>query len=273
VRNNKLFLLFFASLGALRRLSLSALTGRWRDALARSGFVARHTASKANCSFDTHLTAQHAARYNVFRDSASAYALSFQYPKGTAMLRMKIEGVGFDHRKQTVVVLKDWDSEKRLPIWIGAAEARSIALQLEGTAAPRPLAHDLLMNCIRAAGGRVVRVVINDLQDGTFYATVDIDTGTEIKHIDSRPSDAIALAVRADCPVFVDGGALEALIEAQNSTGDDEDEVVEIDDAIAASTTNEESTSSNGSSSAPTTGGRADDEIDRFKRLVGDLDL
>jgi bifunctional DNase/RNase len=186
---------------------------------------------------------------------------------------MKIEGVGFDQRKTTVVVLKDWDSEKRLPIWIGAAEARSIALQLEGTTPPRPLAHDLLMNCIRAAGGRVVRVVINDLQDSTFYATVDIDTGNEIKHIDSRPSDAIALAVRADCPVFVDGGALDALIEAQNSTDDDEGEVVEIDDAIAASTASEESTSSNGSSSAPTTGGRADDEIDRFKRLVGDLDL
>jgi bifunctional DNase/RNase len=84
---------------------------------------------------------------------------------------MKIEGVGFDQQKTTVVILKDWDSEKRLPIWIGAAEARSIALQLEGTTPPRPLAHDLLMNCIRATGGRVIRVVINDLQDRTFYAT------------------------------------------------------------------------------------------------------
>jgi bifunctional DNase/RNase len=89
---------------------------------------------------------------------------------------MKIEGVGFDQQKTTVVILKDWDSEKRLPIWIGAAEARSIALQLEGTTPPRPLAHDLLMNCIRATGGRVIRVVINDLQDRTFYATIDIDT-------------------------------------------------------------------------------------------------
>lgn len=189
------------------------------------------------------------------------------------MLRMKIEGVGFDQQKTTVVVLKDWDSEKRLPIWIGAAEARSIALQLEGTTPPRPLAHDLLMNCIRATGGRVIRVVINDLQDRTFYATIDIDTGGEIKHIDARPSDAIALAVRADCPVFVDGGALDALIETESTTSEDEAAVAEFDEAIAASAANEESTSDNGSSSAPTTGGRADDEIDRFKRLVGDLDL
>jgi hypothetical protein len=193
---------------------------------------------------------------------------------------MKIEGVGFDHAKQTVVVLKDWDSEKRLPIWIGAAEARSIALQLEGTTPPRPLAHDLLMNCIRAAGGHVVRVVINDLQDRTFYATVDIDTGKEIKHIDSRPSDAIALAVRADCPVFVDGGALEALIEAQSSSVSDEDEVVEIDDVISQDETleqaleqltNNDSKPSHSSPQPP--GTRSDDEIDRFKRLVGDLDL
>jgi hypothetical protein len=241
--------------------------------LPASGFVAHPAASRANCSLHSHLTAQHAARYNVFRDSASAYALSFQYQKGTAMLRMKIEGVGLDHRKQTVVVLKDWDSEKRLPIWIGAAEARSIALQLEGTMSPRPLAHDLLMSCVRAAGGRVVRVVINDLQDGTFYATVDIDTGNEIKHIDARPSDAIALAVRADCPVFADGGALDALIETESTTSEDEAAVAEIDEAIAASAANEELISDNGPSSAPTTGGRADDEIDRFKRLVGDLDL
>jgi bifunctional DNase/RNase len=195
------------------------------------------------------------------------------------MLRMKIEGVGFDHAKQTVVVLKDWDSEKRLPIWIGAAEARSIALHLEGTTPPRPLAHDLLMNCIRAAGGRIVRVVINDLQDRTFYATVDIDTGKEIKHIDSRPSDAIALAVRADCPVFVDGGALEALIETQSSTVGDED-AVEIDDVISENETleqaleqlaNNDSKPSHSSPQPP--GTRSDDEIDRFKRLVGDLDL
>jgi bifunctional DNase/RNase len=86
------------------------------------------------------------------------------------MLRMTIEGVGFDHLKQTIVVLKDWESRKLLPIWIGAAEARSIALhlELEGAKPPRPMAHDLLMECIQFSGGHVARVVINDLQDATF---------------------------------------------------------------------------------------------------------
>ena len=129
------------------------------------------------------------------------------------MLRMTIEGVGFDHLRQTVVVLKDWEGQKLLPIWIGPAEARSIALEMEGARPSRPLSHDLLLNCVEAARGRVVRVVINDLQDSTFYATIDIDTPSGTKYLDSRPSDAIAVAVRAKCPVYVDGGALEALIE------------------------------------------------------------
>jgi bifunctional DNase/RNase len=197
------------------------------------------------------------------------------------MLRMTIEGVGFDHLKQTVVVLKDWDSEKRLPIWIGAAEARSIALQLEGTTPPRPLAHDLLMECIRASGGRVVRVVINDLQETTFYATVDVDTNDKgILHIDSRPSDAIALAVRAKCPVFVDGGALEALIDTQSGPGDEESETATGDaaqepDFDVASSSGLPSPSGENGNGVGATGesARDDGEIDRFKRLVGDLDL
>jgi bifunctional DNase/RNase len=186
------------------------------------------------------------------------------------MLRMTVEGVGFDHLRQTVVVLKDWDSQKILPIWIGAFEAKSIALQLEGTIPPRPLSHDLLMSCIRRANGRITRVVINDLQDSTFYATIDIDTPEGIKHIDSRPSDAIALAVRARCPVFVDGGALEALIDMSNQV-----DALSTNN-IASSTTEHElsefetpspSNQSSSKSASP------DDELDRFKRLVGDLDL
>lgn len=170
------------------------------------------------------------------------------------MLRMSVEGVGFDHHKQTVVVLKDEENKKLLPIWIGAAEARSIALFMEGAQMPRPLSHDLMLFCIGAGGGQVARVVINDLQDGTYFATIDIHTPNGLLHIDSRPSDAIALAVRAQCPVFVDGAVLDELID------------------IAP----EGETQDLGHNSAPETppeNARSSDEEERFRRLVGDLDL
>lgn len=197
--------------------------------------------------------------------------------KGKPMLRMTVEGVGFDHLKQTVVVLKDWESKKLLPIWIGAAEARSIALQLEGTTPERPLSHDLLMNCIGALGGRIVRVVINDLQETTFYATIDIDASGGMLHIDSRPSDAIALAVRANCPVFVDGGAMEALVDVSEERSDgatvsEADSSEQIEESAAEAARKElmnlpsETNPQNGDA-------KDDDEITRFKRLVGDLDL
>ncbi len=133
------------------------------------------------------------------------------------MLRMIIEGVGFDHLKQTVVVLKDWEGRRLLPIWVEPGQAKAIALELEGAHPSRPLSHDLLLNCLQLAGGRVTRVVINDLQDSTFYATIDIDSPQGERHIDARPSDAIAIAVRAKCPVFVDGGAMEALVEVNET--------------------------------------------------------
>jgi len=168
-------------------------------------------------------------------------------------------------------VLKDWDSQKILPIWIGAFEAKSIALQLEGTIPPRPLSHDLLMNCIRCANGRITRVVINDLQDSTFYATIDVDTPHGLLHIDSRPSDAIALAVRAKCPVFVDGGALEALIDINNQT--DALTSQSVSAAAVDHETSEFETHAPASSTSADKPASPDDELDRFKRLVGDLDL
>ena len=179
------------------------------------------------------------------------------------MLRMNVEGVGFDHLKQTVVVLKDWDGHKILPIWIGANEAKAIAWELEGVQSPRPGTHDLLLTCIRQARGRVMRVVINDLQDATFYATIDIDMPDGIHHMDARPSDAIALAVRAKCPVFVDGGALGALIEMGEGgilkAPSDEPLAEPTDEALTSHWNNDEVRP------------QSDEEIDRFKRLLGDL--
>jgi len=182
------------------------------------------------------------------------------------MLRMTIEGVGFDHRRQTVVVLKDWDSQKLLPIWIGAAEAKAIALQMEGTTPPRPLSHDLMLACVALGGGEVSRVVINDLQDNTFFATIHIETPGGALHVDSRPSDAIALAVRAKCPVFVDGGALEALIDMNGeASGEDETATPEDDSPLPPGISELDP------SKLPSD--ISDDDMDRFKRLVGDLDL
>ncbi|MBV9867737.1 MAG: bifunctional nuclease family protein [Abitibacteriaceae bacterium] len=190
------------------------------------------------------------------------------------MLRMTVEGVGFDHHRQTVVVLKDWEGRKLLLIWIGPNEARSIALELEGAQPSRPLSHDLVLSCLQAAGGRVARVVINDLQEGTFYATIDIDTPRGIMHIDSRPSDAIAVAVRAKCPVFVDGGALDALIEmndiiSESGASGDEIEEEPGSNQILPLEAGEGSLRSLPPAADP----QMEEEIARFKRLIGELDM
>jgi bifunctional DNase/RNase len=171
------------------------------------------------------------------------------------MQRMIIEGVGFDHNKQTVVVLKDSENQKLLPIWIGPSEAKAIALELEGARPSRPLSHDLLLAAIHMAEGSVTQVVINDLLDSTFFATIDIQTPAGELHIDARPSDAIAVAVRAKCPVFVDGGAENALIEMSEANNGETDE--EAADPFEGGST-------------PGAGNA--EEIERFKRLLGDLD-
>jgi bifunctional DNase/RNase len=97
------------------------------------------------------------------------------------------------------LILKEMSGPRRLPIIIGAFEAQSIALQMEGITPPRPLTHDLMKNLIDTLGGDLVDVLINDLRDGTFYARLTLDT----QELDSRPSDAIALAVRFNVPIFV----------------------------------------------------------------------
>jgi len=161
------------------------------------------------------------------------------------MLRMTIEGVGVDHQKQTVVVLKEWEGTRLLPIWIGPVEARAIQIELEGARPARPWSHDLLLGIINAVRGRVTRVVINDLQDRTFYATIDVETPRGTRHIDARPSDAVAVAVRAKCPVFVEGNVIDHLIDADEITG-------MRDEAEAPENSGE------------------DEETERFRRLLGD---
>jgi uncharacterized protein len=126
------------------------------------------------------------------------------------MHEMVIYGVSFDMvGKQPIVLLKTADGNKFLPIWIGHPEAAAILMKLQGAATPRPMTHDLFTEILGQLEARVVRIAVTELRENTFYAliTVQVD-GSEIE-IDSRPSDAIALAVRSGAPIF----AAEAVIE------------------------------------------------------------
>ncbi len=106
--------------------------------------------------------------------------------------------------QERIVVLKDVNSDKYLPIWIGPCEADAITFELQEQPSKRPLTHDLLKTAIREMGGQVVQILINDLRKDIFYARILVDLGEKQVEIDSRPSDAIALAVRVKAPIFVD---------------------------------------------------------------------
>lgn len=102
-----------------------------------------------------------------------------------------------------IVLLKELDGEAILPIWVGPYEANSIANEIEKLAMQRPMTHDLLRNVIVHLGGEVRRVIVTELKERTFYAVIEIYRNGEVILMDSRPSDAIALALRVDCPIFI----------------------------------------------------------------------
>lgn len=108
-----------------------------------------------------------------------------------------------------IVMLKDIDSEQQLAIWIGPCEAEAITIELQNTEVARPLTHDLLKNSIEAMGGTISHILVNDLRDQVFYATLFIDVDGELQEIDCRPSDSIALAVRAKVPIFIEEHVME----------------------------------------------------------------
>jgi uncharacterized protein len=121
------------------------------------------------------------------------------------MIQMEVGGLGFDPRNfSPLVLLKDKDEINFLPIWIGIFEATAIVMEMQSVKAPRPMTHDLLKDVFEKLGAKLSRVVINDVKDGTFYALIELEDkeGKKIA-LDSRPSDAIALAVRTGMPVFV----------------------------------------------------------------------
>jgi hypothetical protein len=121
-----------------------------------------------------------------------------------SMLEMKVKGLTLDPlTNMPIVILKDTDEKKVLPIWVGIFEANAIALEMEQVSTPRPMTHDLLKNIIEGFQAQVARIVVNDLKDNTFYAVITINlNGSEVL-IDARPSDAIALALRVNAPIFV----------------------------------------------------------------------
>jgi bifunctional DNase/RNase len=108
-----------------------------------------------------------------------------------------------------IVMLRDIDSEKRLPIWIGPCEAEAITIELQNVEIARPVTHDLLKNVIEQMGGTVSHILINELNEQVFYARLFVDAEGEMTEIDCRPSDAIAVAVRAKVPIFVDESVMD----------------------------------------------------------------
>jgi bifunctional DNase/RNase len=126
------------------------------------------------------------------------------------MIEMVIESIRVSLMNyQRVVILKEKESDRYLPIWIGPAEADAIAVRLQEVAVSRPLTHDLLRSIIDALGGSIQYIVVNDLANDTFYARIIMEVDGRTVEIDSRPSDAIALAVRVQVPIFADEAVLE----------------------------------------------------------------
>lgn len=137
------------------------------------------------------------------------------------LIEMAIKGLMMDPiTNLPIVILKDPDGQRVLPIWVGAVEANAVALQIENVSPPRPLTHDLVRSILQELGAVLTRVVIHDLRESTFYAYLELQQGTEITRVDVRPSDALALALRAKAPVFVHPKVIERASSNDTSTED-----------------------------------------------------
>ena len=125
-------------------------------------------------------------------------------------VEMKIRGLMMDPvTNMPIVVLKDAQGTAILPIWVGIYEANAIALEIEKVQTPRPMTHDLLKNLLLGLSVRVHKVVVNELRDDTFFALIWMERDGQLMSVDSRPSDALALALRVDCPIFVEEDVLK----------------------------------------------------------------
>jgi bifunctional DNase/RNase len=125
-------------------------------------------------------------------------------------IEMTIKGLMVDPiTNMPIIILRDKDGDRVLPIWVGIFEANAIALQIENIATPRPMTHDLLKNVIQDLKAEIEKIVVSDLRENTFYAVIYLKLGVETVAIDSRPSDAIALALRARAPIFVEESVID----------------------------------------------------------------
>jgi bifunctional DNase/RNase len=141
-------------------------------------------------------------------------------------VEMKIRGLMMDPvTNMPIVVLKDVTSDVVLPIWVGVYEANAIALEIEKVTTPRPMTHDLIKNLLVGLDTHVHKVVVNELRDDTFFAVIWMERDGKIISLDSRPSDALALALRLDCPIYVEEDVLkssrQAGTTADRSSSDD----------------------------------------------------
>ncbi|MCL4504474.1 MAG: bifunctional nuclease family protein [Chloroflexi bacterium] len=142
------------------------------------------------------------------------------------MVEVKIESIRVSLMSQyRVVILKDAESNRYLPIWIGPYEADAITIHLQDVQVPRPLTHDLVIKIIDELGAKVERVVVTDLKNDTFYAHVVMTINGKEVNIDARPSDAVAVAVRAGCPIYIEDEVMEraGVVPEEESTVGDED--------------------------------------------------
>ncbi len=146
------------------------------------------------------------------------------------MQEMLIYGVSFDLvGKQPIVLLKTADGNKFLPIWIGHAEAAAILMKLQSQAAPRPMTHDLLSDILQQLGAQIARITVTELRENTFYAQITVTQDGQELEIDSRPSDAIALAIRAEAPIFAADRVIEeSAIEFEGEEVDEEQLEAEV---------------------------------------------
>jgi bifunctional DNase/RNase len=132
-------------------------------------------------------------------------------------VEMKIRGLMMDpHTSMPIVILKDVGSNNVLPIWVGIYEANAIALEIEKVSTPRPMTHDLIKTLLLGLEAGIRKVVVNELREDTFFAVIWVERNGELISVDARPSDALALALRLDCPIYVDDSVLKSAKSAAN---------------------------------------------------------
>lgn len=144
--------------------------------------------------------------------------------------RMSIYGINMDlFTSSPIVILKVEEDNRYLPIWVGQNEARSILMKLQNQEFPRPLTHDLTVNLVSELGGSMTRITVTDLRDSTFFATISLEIGGRIVEVDSRPSDAIALAIRSGAEIYASDDVIEeaAVVFEEAMEDTPEDEVVD----------------------------------------------